>query len=100
MKGRTINPGEEILFAYHSEYWRRWNPQQRKRGRPRKHPTSTTVASAAREATEGTEDSSAQCTEKEVEVEWDEGCGIRHGVRPNTVSRGRVGRPVKRAVER
>ena len=46
----------------------------------------STVASAAGEATEGAEDSGAQCTEKEVEVEWDEGCGVRHGVRPRTAS--------------
>ena len=51
----------------------------------------------AGEATEGAEDSSAQCTEKEVEVEWDEGYGVRHGVQPKNVSHGRVGRPAKRA---
>ena len=44
-------------------------------------------------------DSSAQCTEEVVEVEWDEGCGVRHGVRPSTVSHGRVGWPTKRTAE-
>ena len=70
MKGKVINPGEEILFAYHSEYWRRWNPQQRKRGRPRKNPTSTTAVSATGEATEGAEDGSAQRAEQEHIVKY------------------------------
>ena len=98
MKGKVINPGEEILFAYHSEYWRRWNPQQRQRGRPRKQAASTAMASAS-EAAVGAADGGVQCAERDVEVEWDEGGGIRHGVKPRTVSQGRVGRPVKRAAE-
>ena len=42
---------------------------------------------------------SAQRPEKEVDVEWDESGGVRHGVRPKTVSSGRVGRPTKRVAE-
>ena len=32
MASKTIYPGEEILFAYHTEYWRRWGMTS-KRGR-------------------------------------------------------------------
>ena len=31
MKGKVINAGEEILMAYHAEYWNRWAPPSRKR---------------------------------------------------------------------
>ena len=33
MSGRVIHAGEEILMAYHTEYWERWAPRERKRGR-------------------------------------------------------------------
>ena len=33
MANKTIYPGEEILFAYHTDYWKRWG-MARKRGRP------------------------------------------------------------------
>ena len=26
MKGKTIHPGDEILYAYHHSYWQRWAP--------------------------------------------------------------------------
>ena len=32
MSGRVINAGEEILMAYHTEYWERWAPRARKQG--------------------------------------------------------------------
>ena len=39
MAGKVINEGEEVLFAYHECYWRRWDAErpQRRRGRKRKH---------------------------------------------------------------
>ena len=39
LKGKTIQKDEEILFAYHDGYWRRWGPTRR-RGRPRKQPAA------------------------------------------------------------
>ena len=33
MNGRVMNEGEEILMAYHAEYWHRWMPRARKRAR-------------------------------------------------------------------
>ena len=39
MKGKVINEGDEILFAYHTNYWSRWGTAQHKRrGRPRRRP--------------------------------------------------------------
>ena len=36
MKGKVIHAGEEVLMAYHGDYWRRWRPADvRPRGRPR-----------------------------------------------------------------
>ena len=36
VKRKTIKKGDEILMAYHSEYWNRWRPDGvRPRGRPR-----------------------------------------------------------------
>ena len=43
MKSKTINENEEILFAYHECYWRRWGPEPKQRGRKRRRvPTSAT----------------------------------------------------------
>ena len=46
MRGRVINAGEEILMAYHSEYWRRWAPRQRKRARDGEAGASGVAAAA------------------------------------------------------
>ena len=40
MQNKTIYPGEEILFAYHNEYWKRWGMAS-KRGRKAKPQTPT-----------------------------------------------------------
>ena len=40
MKNKIIYPGDEILFAYHADYWKRWG-MTRKRGRPPNHGTDT-----------------------------------------------------------
>ena len=36
MENRVIQPGEEILMAYHDSYWSRWGAEDRRRGRKRK----------------------------------------------------------------
>ena len=36
MRGKVINEGDEILFAYHGDYWRRWGPERKKSGRKRR----------------------------------------------------------------
>ena len=46
MHNKTIYPGEEILFAYHTDYWKRWG-MARKRGRK---PTYSTAAQDTRKA--------------------------------------------------
>ena len=41
MKNKVIKEGDEILFAYHSNYWSRWGKHtSKRRGRPRKSNTS------------------------------------------------------------
>ena len=44
MKSNTIQEGDEILFAYHECYWRRWGEGPKQRGRKRRPtPASTTT---------------------------------------------------------
>ena len=42
MHNKIIYPGEEILFAYHNEYWKRWGMAS-KRGRKAKLSDTTQV---------------------------------------------------------
>ena len=71
MKGKVIHAGEEVLMAYHSDYWRRWRPADvRPRGRPRKQPCVDAEAAAAAAAGAGCSsegDTSAACGHETVE---------------------------------
>ena len=59
MRNKTIYPGDEILFAYHTDYWKRWG-MTRKRGRPPKHTTTAQVTrKVARTITTSTSASAA-----------------------------------------
>ena len=39
MKNKTIYEGEEILFAYHADYWKRWGMSKKRGRRPRPQTT-------------------------------------------------------------
>ena len=43
MRGKVVNEGDEILFAYHGDYWRRWGPERKRCGRKRRAPVRPAV---------------------------------------------------------
>ena len=60
MRNKTIYPGDEILFAYHTDYWKRWG-MTRKRGRPPKHHNTEQATRKAARTTTTSTSASATC---------------------------------------
>ena len=83
MTGKIIHAGEEVLMAYHGDYWRRWRPADvRPRGRPRKQRVNDDgdeKEGAGDGGGHSADDAQRGCSEQRATVYAEERGGVRIG---------------------